>query len=228
MEPLILNIDTARSKASVCLSIGASILRILSNEKQTDHASWLHLSIQSLLASEGKTLKALDAIAVTEGPGSYTGLRVGMAAAKGFCYALSIPLIMVNTLKVMACSASSQLNDLQDHFLCPMIDARRMEVFTAIYSIRLEEIIGPLSLVLDEELSFFEKGIFKNKLIFFGDGSLKFKAICPPALGNFSNFETDATHLAMLSSEMYRKANFSDPVDAVPFYLKAFYMKRAD
>lgn len=225
MQPLILNIDTATPKASICLSIGNASIQLLSNENQTDHASWLHPAIELILKAQGKNLRDLDAIAVTSGPGSYTGIRVGLATAKGFCFTLSLPLILVNTLVVMARSARFQLQSESELVLCPMIDARRMEVFTAVYSKELEEIVSPRAIILDQEPAFFTNWDFKQPIIFFGDGSRKFRGICPPSLGNFSNFETDATHLAMLSSEMYRKGNFSDPFNAVPFYVKDFYSK---
>lgn len=225
MQPLILNIDTSCRRASVCLSYGSTTLHMLSNENQTDHASWLHPAIESLLRSERKTLRQLDAIAVTSGPGSYTGLRVGLATAKGFCYTLSLPLILVNTLAVMAAGARAQLTYNPGSLLCPMIDARRMEVFTAIYSLSLEEIIPARAVILDEEMAFFTEMNSRKEFIFFGDGSRKFQPICPPALGKFINFDLDATHLAMLSSEMYRIGNFTDPLNAVPFYVKAFFTK---
>jgi len=226
MIPLILNIDTSTNNASICLASGGESLEMLSNRNQQDHASWLHLAIISLLDRVGKTLKQLDAIAVTSGPGSYTGLRVGLASAKGFCYALSIPLIMESTLKMMAISAKEQGNFLEDIYLCPMIDARRMEVFTAIFSKELEEIVSPKAIILKEDL--FREADLKKKLIFFGDGSAKFKILCPPSLGNFCNFETDATYLAKLSAERYRLGEFSDPLNAIPFYGKAFFTKPAN
>src|ERR1700760_1866599 len=106
---LILNIDTSTTKGEIGLAEEGKTLFQLENDKPKEHAAWLHPAVQQLLQTAGRTMKDLDAVAVTEGPGSYTGLRVGMAAAKGFCYALDIPLIAESTLKVMAFTAREQV-----------------------------------------------------------------------------------------------------------------------
>src|SRR5882724_11598376 len=106
---LILNIDTATERGGVCLAKEGQLLAMAVNPEQKDHASWLHPAIEKIVKDAGYGMKDLEAVAVTAGPGSYTGLRVGMAAAKGFCYALDIPLITEDTLKVMAFAAKEQL-----------------------------------------------------------------------------------------------------------------------
>jgi len=126
---LILNIDTAVQSASVCLSENNDLIGLKINPSQKDHASWLHIAIEQLLKENAIDLQKLAAIAVSAGPGSYTGLRVGMASAKGLCYVLNIPLITVDTLKMMANAAVVENTDL----LCPMIDASRMDVFAALF-----------------------------------------------------------------------------------------------
>ena len=136
---LILNIDTAVESASVCLSKDAEILQLLVNDNRRDHALWLHPAINESITGSGAKTSNLEAIAVTIGPGSYTGLRIGLSAAKGLCYALNIPLITINTLLAMAYSSRDEAGDL----FCPMIDARRNEVFTAIYNKVPEEIVKP-------------------------------------------------------------------------------------
>src|SRR5688572_7790636 len=105
MKELILNMDTSMPVASISLSMHGRSVAMLKNDLQKDHAAWLHPAIEQMLRENSFGLKQLDAIAVTAGPGSYTGLRVSMAAAKGFCYILKIPLILINTLEVMAFSA---------------------------------------------------------------------------------------------------------------------------
>src|SRR5438270_3192396 len=105
---MILTIDTATDQASVCLSQNGNVLATSINDNQKDHATWIQVAINTLLKEQGFSMQQLKAVAVTEGPGSYTGLRVGMATAKGLCFALQIPLITVNTLKVMACAAITQ------------------------------------------------------------------------------------------------------------------------
>src|SRR5574343_439289 len=120
---IILNIDCAQETAAVGIARDGECLAMRSNAQQTDHASWIHLAIKELFAETGISLTQTNAVAVTSGPGSYTGLRVGMATAKGFCYALQKPLICVPTLEMMAYAARHTTATL----ICPMIDARRME-----------------------------------------------------------------------------------------------------
>ena len=140
----ILNIDTAVEAASVCLADDGKPLAIRSNPQTKDSAAWLHNAIKDVLGEKNLGLSQVHAIAISEGPGSYTGLRVGMATAKGICYALNIPLITVNTLQMMA--AAAQGGDA--NLLCPMIDARRMEVFTAVFDQQLNEIQPSTNLIL--------------------------------------------------------------------------------
>src|SRR5579872_6938935 len=122
---LILNIDTATEEAGISLAADGEVMAMAVNPQQRDHAAWLHSAVEKMMHDAGTRITDLQAVAVTAGPGSYTGLRVGMAAAKGFCYALNIPLITENTLKVMAMAARDQT--VSEGLLCPMIDARRME-----------------------------------------------------------------------------------------------------
>ncbi len=123
--PLILNIDTAVQLASVCLAEGGTILETYISSSERESSSWLHLAIEEILKKNGRSPGQLAAIAISAGPGSYTGLRVGMAAAKGMCYALSIPLININTLQMMATSLITTPTEL----ICPMIDAREYVTF---------------------------------------------------------------------------------------------------
>src|SRR5882757_8810614 len=108
---LILNIDTATEKAGICLAEDGKALAVAENFSQKEHAAWLHPAVSQMMRDTGRRLRDLDAVAVTAGPGSYTGLRVGMAAAKGFCFALDIPLIAEDTLRTMAFAAKEQLSD---------------------------------------------------------------------------------------------------------------------
>ena len=129
---MILLIDTAQETGSVALAKDGTILFSEENKIAKEHASWLHMAIARILEKAKATVRDLEAVAVIAGPGSYTGLRVGMAAAKGFCYALKIPLITQNTLRVMAESMRSEALE-KSARICPLIDARRDEVFTALY-----------------------------------------------------------------------------------------------
>ena len=134
---MILLIDTSQETGTTALCNGAEVLFSEENKIAKEHASWLHLAIGRILSEAKITVRDLEAVAVVSGPGSYTGLRVGMAAAKGFCYALKIPLITQNTLRVMAESMIPFALEKQA-LICPMIDARRDEVFTAVYKLNAE------------------------------------------------------------------------------------------
>ncbi|MBA4166862.1 MAG: tRNA (adenosine(37)-N6)-threonylcarbamoyltransferase complex dimerization subunit type 1 TsaB, partial [Chitinophagaceae bacterium] len=143
---LILSIDTAMENAGLCVAENAEILSIKTNSRQTDHAAWMHNAIKDALQDAGKKMSDLNAVAVTSGPGSYTGLRVGMASAKGLCYVLNVPLITESTLHLTAFGVKKNTNDLS--WICPMIDARRMEVFTVLYDDGFHERQGPSAMIL--------------------------------------------------------------------------------
>ena len=214
---LILNIDTAVDTASVCLAKDGKGLSLEKNEKQKDHAAWLHLAIKEIFEKNNLELKIVDAIAVTVGPGSYTGLRIGMAAAKGICYALNKPLITLNTLLVMANAAKNEKADL----LCPMIDARRMEVFAAIYSKDLQIIKKPAAIELNEKS--FDKELSAHSICFFGNGSSKFQSINKNQQAIFSKIFSDASAMISLSAGKYKQKEFADLAYAEPLYLKEFH-----
>jgi tRNA threonylcarbamoyladenosine biosynthesis protein TsaB len=224
---MILNIDTATEQASVCLSQDGNVIRTLLNDSQKDHAAWIQVAINTLLQKEGYTMQQIQAVAVTQGPGSYTGLRVGMASAKGICFALQIPLIIINTLQVMAFGAINQWRSLAENMklplcFCPMIDARRMEVFTAVYNEALEEIISPKAMILDE-LSF-QAELHDRSLICFGNGSFKWKNVSRYPNVLFIDEKIDiAKSLAKLASSLYLAKNFANLAYAEPVYLKEFY-----
>jgi tRNA threonylcarbamoyladenosine biosynthesis protein TsaB len=224
---MILNIDTATDQAMVSLSNDGSVIGTLENNAQKDHAAWIQMAINTLLQKHGYTMQQLQAIAVTAGPGSYTGLRVGMATAKGLCFALQIPLITINTLQVMANAAIDQYLSKaaempQPLCFCPMIDARRMEVFTAVYDTALQEIIAPKAMILDE-LSFKEE-LNDRSLICFGNGSLKWKTVSRYPNILFIDEKLDiAKSLAKLASNLFLSQNFANLAYAEPVYLKEFY-----
>lgn len=214
---LILNIDTAVDVASLCLAKDEAVLSIVKNESQKDHASWLHIAIKDTFEKNNLELRSVDAIAITGGPGSYTGLRIGMATAKGICYALKKPLIGLNTLLVMANAAKKENADL----LCPLIDARRMEVFTAIYTKELQIVKEPAAITLNENS--FDEYLSDNRTCFFGNGSNKFKAIIKHDNAIFKDLKADATSMIALSEKKFTGKEFTDLAYAEPLYLKEFY-----
>ena len=219
---LIINIDTATESASVCLSMDSEILGFFNNDQQKEHASFLHHSIQTVLHDCNKSLIDVDAFAVTSGPGSYTGLRVSMATAKGFCYTLSKPLIMVNTLKVMCLAANKYaVDELIDCLFCPMIDARRMEVFTAVYNSKLESVVDPHALIVTD--NFCLDLLKKKRILFFGNGSEKFKKIATHINIFFANVEFNANDLSKLAYVSYLQRDFADTTYSQPQYFKPFH-----
>lgn len=224
---MILSIDTATDQASVTIAENGEVIGTFTNDNQKDHAAWVQVAINNLLQQKGVAMQQLQAIAITAGPGSYTGLRVGMATAKGLCFALQIPLITINTLQVMAYAAINQLGSEASHMAlplcyCPMIDARRMEVFTAVYDEQLQEIIAPKAMILDE-LSFKEE-LNNRSLVCFGNGSLKWKIVSRYPNVLFINEKIDiAKSLAKLAASMHLKQNFANLAYTEPVYLKEFY-----
>lgn len=214
---LILHIDTAVQTASICLAKNKEVLAEQVNPSQKDHAAWLHVAIAEMFATQPYALNDLDAVAVSAGPGSYTGLRVGMSSAKGLCYALGIPLITVNSLEMM-CMAAPQK---EGWLYCPMIDARRMEVFTAIYDKELQPVMPPKNLVLDQDS--FKDVLASRPIAFFGNGSEKFRTILNNEHAEFVDVVTTAKHMIILADEAFQQNNVADLAYAVPYYGKEFY-----
>jgi tRNA threonylcarbamoyladenosine biosynthesis protein TsaB len=218
---LILNIDTASENAHVSLAKDGLILHSLSNESQKEHAAFLQAGIKQLIKSVNINLKDVDAVAVTAGPGSYTGLRVGMASAKGLCYALKKPLIAIGTLEVLTASALQLFpTDNKDLLYCPMIDARRMEVFTAVYKYDLSIHLQPCAMILDE-LSF-EKDLLNNQMVFFGSGSDKWKLICKHENAIFKPVAILPKSLGKSTNVLFLEKKFTELAYSEPLYLKEF------
>lgn len=213
----ILHIDTAVQGASICLAEEGRFVDLLLSEDQKESASWLQVNIQHLMQKNNVSFSDLKAVAVSNGPGSYTGLRVGLASAKGLCYALGIPLIAVNTLTMMAHSSLHFESDL----LCPMIDARRMEVFTAVFDKQLNEVQPVHNLILDENS--FSDLLEKNTISFFGNGQQKFRQVLRHPNARFFDDSYNAKHLVPLSFQYYNKQQFADLAYAEPCYGKGFY-----
>jgi tRNA threonylcarbamoyladenosine biosynthesis protein TsaB len=214
---LLLNIDTALETASVCLSDDGKVLQFASNSEQKDHAAWLHVAIKQLLNDAGYAPADLKAVAVSIGPGSYTGLRVGLSAAKGFCYALNIPLITVGTLEMMAYAIKGEDGDL----LCPLIDARRMEVYSSVYDQQMTELIQPSAMIIDANS--FRELLFNRILIFSGSGRKKLQNVLSHPNARFSDTISTAIHLSGIGTGNFRKQKFTDLAYSEPLYIKDFH-----
>ena len=218
---LILNIDTATTIGSVCLSRDGQPLQTLYNDQQKDHAATMVLFVQEIMKTQDVTPAQLDAIAVSAGPGSYTGLRVGVATAKGLCYAWDKPLIAISTLEMMAQGLMQELQD-REAYYCPMLDARRMEVYTAIYDSHLSNVMDPQALILTPDA--FEAQLNQHKTYFFGDGSEKWQQLSAPHPNAvFVPYQVSAAHLSMLSKNAFEHKYFVDLAYFSPFYLKPFH-----
>ena len=220
---LILNIDTATESAQVSFAKDGVVLQSLQNELQKDHAAFLQTAIQQLAESAAIKLTDIDAVAVTAGPGSYTGLRVGMSGAKGLCYALNKPLIAINTLEVLTVAAIQQSTINGATLYCPMIDARRMEVFTALYDHTLTITLHPCAMVLNE--SSFNDQLAQNKIIFFGSGAAKWQTVCKHSNASFAVVSNLQVAMANLSYAYFKKKQFANLAYSEPYYLKEFQDK---
>ena len=221
---LILHIETAVETASICLAKDGELLTLDSNTQQRDHAAWMHNAIQLMMDNAGLSMKDLSAIAVSAGPGSYTGLRVGMASAKGLSYALKIPMISLNTLEIMANAALTNWSNTEgnnDYLLVPMIDARRMEVFTAIYDAQLKNILIPQAMVLDVDS--FNIWLKDHQLMFFGNGHEKCRNLIIHENARFEDISFSASNMVTLAYSYFQSKNFADLAYSEPFYTKAFY-----
>lgn len=222
--PLLLCIDTATANASIALVKDDIVSSTRTNKNQKDHASFLQPAIHAMMHEMNIQLSDLNAIAVTAGPGSYTGLRVGLSSAKGLCYALQLPLITLSTTLVMSYAALQQLKQDQqsptDFFLCPMIDARRMEVFTATYDRNLKCIKDNRALILENH-SFSD--LLEEKITcFFGDGALKWKQLCNSTQALFTDVSWNASDMMIPALERYRLQQFASVAYTLPEYGKEF------
>lgn len=218
---LILNIDTATNIGSVCLSKDGQVLQTLVNDQQQDHAATMTLFIQQLMQEHRVTPAQLDAIAVSAGPGSYTGLRVGVATAKGLCYAWEKPLIAISTLQQMTLGILSVAND-ENALYAPMLDARRMEVYTAVYTAQLDEILAPQALILTPEA--YAAQLADKEVFFFGNGSDKWQQLMGQhAHATFLPYTLNAAHMVQLAEKAFEKGTFEDVAYFSPFYLKPFH-----
>lgn len=215
----ILSIDSATSSGSVALHEDGKMIGIQQYNIDKSHSSLLHVIIEQLIQNCGITMSDLDAIAVSAGPGSYTGLRIGVSTAKGLCFALEKPLIAINTLEAMAFQVAKIIP--QQMIFCPMIDARRLEVYCMILDQRMS-ILKETEAVIVTENSF-DKFFLENKILFFGDGSDKCKSIVKNENALFlENIVPSAKEIGSLAYKKYILEDFENLAYYEPFYLKEF------
>lgn len=220
----ILCIETATSTCSVALSDGHKLLGLREAQEPNMHASALTVFIQELMADYGITFDALSAIAVSKGPGSYTGLRIGVSVAKGLCYALNIPLISVNSLRAMAQGyIADQVEQPKGQILCPMIDARRMEVYVAMFDTHLKEMEETKALIVDTA-SFDSWTANGQQVVLFGTGADKLAQLFEKHDGVevVLGFQNSAAHIIPLAWQKFKDQAFEDVAYFEPLYLKDF------
>lgn len=215
--PQILHIETATDICSIGISQDETLLALQEITHFADHASKITLLIEACLQEAKLSLNDLDAVAVSQGPGSYTALRIGVSTAKGICYALNKPLIAVDTLQALALATFNA--ERKDALYCPMIDARRMEVYAAIFdqANQIVEEATALKIEADSFDVYFKAG---QDLVFAGDGAEKCKSVFTGAFAHFSPIVCSARHLIPLALQAFQNQQFSDLAYFEPFYLK--------
>lgn len=223
---LILNIETSSEICSVALSVDGVETASLESRESRSHASVLTVLINDILQKSNLSVNNLDAIAVSMGPGSYTGLRIGVSAAKGLCYGAGKPLIAVNTLLCMINGLRSEMENFETRFsdetiFCPMLDARRQEVYLAWFSKQGEMIRDTSAEIIDTDS--FKETLQNHQMIFFGTGAGKCKTIIPDTNAVFiDDFSLKAAYMCRLTENLYQKGVFEDVAYFEPFYLKDF------
>jgi tRNA threonylcarbamoyladenosine biosynthesis protein TsaB len=217
---LILNIETSTNVCSASLANNGEVIALKEDFEGKSHASLLTVFISELFSENNIDIINLEAVSVSEGPGSYTGLRIGVSTAKGICFAKSIPLIATNTLQAMAIMASENIsNDIS--LFCPMIDARRMEVYSALFDKNQNQIRETKAEIIDE--SSYSNELANSKIAFFGDGADKCKSVINNKNAVFiDNIYPSAKFMARLSEEAFMNREFKDVAYFEPFYLKDF------
>nr|WP_298991483.1 tRNA (adenosine(37)-N6)-threonylcarbamoyltransferase complex dimerization subunit type 1 TsaB [uncultured Polaribacter sp.] len=213
----ILNIETSTKNCSVSIAKNGEILAIKElNNGQYSHAEVLHPFIQDILVEANIKMNKIDAVAVSKGPGSYTGLRIGVSAAKGFCFAFNKPLISIDTLTSLSYSIT-----IEEGFIVPMIDARRMEVYSCVFNDKHKKERSIKAEIIDDNS--FNAYLSENKVYFLGDGSQKCKEIITHKNAVFVDDKyPSAKEMAILSYEKYKKSDIEDVAYFEPFYLKDF------
>ena len=219
---LILTLDTATKSCSLALSENGIVLESIDyNEGTFSHSEKLHLFIEDLCAKAKKSLSNLDAITVSKGPGSYTGLRIGVSSAKGLCYGLDIPLISVETLEVLCRTYVLENKVNTTDLLIPMLDARRMEVYTAVFDTKFLKIKDTEALILKPNS--YEKFLKMTHCHFIGDGAEKSKNLYQGENTSFSPTTfPSARAIAELVEQKFQNKDFEDVAYFEPYYLKDF------
>lgn len=221
---LILSLETSVDTCSVAIHNQDNVLASALITEPQAHASRLALLIEKVLTESNTSAKSLNAIAVASGPGSYTGLRIGVSTAKGLCYSLDAPLIAINTLELLAYQAAPLAH--KDSILCPMIDARRMEVYSMLVDSNQKVLQTIQPEIIDEQS--YSQILEDKKITFFGNGAVKCKEVIshPNALF-IDNIVPSAIALGEMANHKFQRAEFEDLIHFEPLYLKEFLVKKS-
>lgn len=219
--PVILNIETSTTVCSVAVSSDSDIIFDKIDLEGPSHAALLGVFVDAAVKFLREKNINLDAVAVSCGPGSYTGLRIGVSEAKGLCFGMNIPLIAINTLLIMSSGVISNTKLPEDVLLCPMIDARRMEVYAALYDQGLNLVRDIRADIVDEDS--YQEFLDKNKVVFFGNGADKCKDKLTSGNAEFlDDIYPKASDMLSLANKAFEEQNFVDVAYFEPFYLKEF------
>ena len=225
MPSLLLSFETSSSVCSVALHQLSSGILVGQTELRLEksHSSHLSMLVSQLLANSQHTMQDVAAVAVSDGPGSYTGLRIGAAAAKGLCFALDIPLVAVSTLQALARQVAASTAPIKNLLFCPMLDARRREVYAALYTYAGQEVLAPTPLLLDSDT--LAEQLAHHHLLCFGSGAAKFQILIENSsnVSFLAGVEPSAVAVGTLAIEAYRRGEFRDVAYYEPFYLKEVY-----
>ena len=223
---MILCLETATSTCSVALNDGAKTLALRECQGQNAHSEKITIFIKEVMDEVGIGYSRLDAVAVSKGPGSYTGLRIGVSTAKGVCYAAGLPMLAVDTLEAMAYGMKNRLgSELEkDDLLVPMIDARRMEVYCAVFDAGLNCVKGTEAVVFGTENGELRTENGERRMWLFGDGAPKLKALFDNNnhINIINNFSPSSAYMAALADRALKAGDFVDVAYFEPFYLKDF------
>lgn len=218
---VILNIETSTDVCSAALTAEGTVLCHAEDFTGRNHAAMLSGFVKKCLDHAADHEISLDAVAVSMGPGSYTGLRIGMSEAKGLAYALDVPMIGIPTLELLAVSAMFSPDYQGEPYFIPMIDARRMEVYTAAYNLSLEEEISPCAMILEADS--FASLLERGEAVFCGNGSDKAREVIKHPNARFiPGIVPLASEMTALAERAWHARKFIDTAYAVPFYIKEF------
>ena len=221
---MILCLETATPVCSVALNENCCTIALRETEGQNAHSEKITNFIREVMETANIDYRQLDAVAVSKGPGSYTGLRIGVSTAKGICYAADLPLMAIDTLEAMAHGIKAKLGSQmgENDLLIPMIDARRMEVYAAVFDANMNKIEDTAARVIDENS--FEELLKDHHLWLFGDGAPKLKKVFEnqPNISIVEGFRPSAAYMLPLAEKALRNHDFVDVAYFEPFYLKDF------